>query len=157
VSTLGNYGSDDHPLCFDCSNKIKCADCKAVVEFKDQLKLNNEVLCPKCHKLRTGLFESDPKEPDFIGDIPQREKIDVLWPAKKLMDFGALGGVVLIIISATGLPFITHVGRLATLLWLFMGLGIVMLIKGLKDRNFWGERTKELHQKEMVLNEFKRE
>jgi hypothetical protein len=158
VSGLGNYGSEDMPLCFDCANNKKCSICNINIGINNQFKKDNKYYCENCHKEINNIGKSI--EDQVLDEMDIGERIHPFRLVAKMEKYGAVGGIILLAISI--LVFIIYFNFITLKLvflvaLIFLLTGLCILVKGLKDRNFAGERTEEIAKKEMIINEFKKD
>jgi hypothetical protein len=152
LGRLENYGNEIKPLCYECANNRKCDNCSNKIDLSNQIKYENKILCKNCYN---AIMEN--KKDAIVPEPEEVEDTGTFAPERSFLKLGALGGLLLISISAVWFIIGYINGRIFFYPLILFILGLVFLIKGLVDRNFSGERTKELIKKEMELNEFKRE
>jgi hypothetical protein len=48
LGRFDNYGTDQRPLCFDCSNNVTCAKCGKRISVDRQISSDKGILCRSC-------------------------------------------------------------------------------------------------------------
>lgn len=131
-----------------------CSKCNLLIVSDDQIiKKNEQPLCPDCQSQFKGAIEL-PMDFEKI----EEEKSGLVGNLRHITSFvklGATGGLLICIICAVGIYLFDSLSKLTMIFGFLFVIGVYLIFKGIKERNFWGERTEALHKEYMTINEFK--